>query len=333
MLSTESLRSLAKKNGLYLGTCANAHALANDPAYARIIAEQFNLITPENALKFGLVSPVRDEYDFSDVDLLVSFAAQHDLSVRGHVLVWDTQLPRWLTQGRFSRAELIGILQQHITTIVSRYAGSIKVWDVVNEAIDDRGQLKQTFWYNGIGPDFIEIAFRAARKADPTARLFYNDYGAEASPEHQDGVYRLLSDLKHRAVPVDGVGLQMHLSLENKSKETGYSVNTQRLVDLGLAFHITELDVRMKLDPASPAHDERLQASVYTAIFSEYILDKGCDTLILWGFTDRYSWIPFFYPGEGEATIMTRDYAFKPAYRSLITGLKKVQTHSWKANP
>jgi endo-1,4-beta-xylanase len=336
MREPDTLRSLADKCGLRLGACANAQALANDPTYAQTLAREFNTLTPENALKFAPICKSRNEYDFTDADRLVAFSRTHGMQVRGHVLVWDSQLPRWLTEANFSRSELTDILIHHISTLVTRYADQIDTWDVVNEAVDDNGCLRQNFWYKGIGPQYIDIAFQAARDAAPAAHLFYNDYGAEGTPEHQDGVYRLVSELTGKGIPLTGVGLQMHLSVENSRPP----VDIRRLNNLGLAVHITELDVRRKLGPSGAARSPgeqtpsdrtqsyAQQAATFAAVFNDYILEGGCDTLILWGFTDRYSWIPFFYPSEGEATILTHDYARKPAYSSLLDGLRSLQKHS-----
>ena len=326
----ESLRSLAEKSNLYIGTCVSNQALDSDPEYAKHIAREFNLVTAENALKFNVLCPEKDYYNFEPADKLLAFAEKHGMQFRGHVLVWDQQLPGWLTAGNFSRTELINILTGHIDKVVSRYAGRIAVWDVVNEAIDQHGDFRKSFWYNGIGPDYVEIAFHAARAADPTAKLFYNDYGAEGSHDQEKGIYLLLKRLKERAVPVDGVGFQMHLSVESDAGGSVGSINTDRLTDLGLEFNITELDVKMNLEDSLRSTRRDIQSGIYSEVFSRYGNEKKCGTFILWGFTDKYSWIPFFYPGLGEATIMTKDYACKPAYFAIQEALKNIlHSHSY----
>lgn len=323
MKSIKTLRDLADKLNIRLGSCINANALENDPAYACYLAQEFNMITPENALKFGAISPRKGEYDFRDMDRIIAFAKKNDMVVRGHVLVWDHQLPSWLLEGEYSRAELVAILQQHITTLVHRYSGSIAIWDVVNEAVDVRGNLRETFWYQRIGEEYIDIAFRAARQADASARLFYNDYGAEAGASRREGIYQLVSRLKNSGVPIDGVGFQMHLTLDDLQWQVGHPLDIRSFALLGLECAITEVDVRMKLDPLTQAHDRGVQAGVYAGLFRDYVLAGGCESFILWGFTDRYSWIPFFYKGEGGATITDEDYVPKPAYDALFSQLKQ----------
>lgn len=321
--TTETLKTIAEKSGMYIGTCANLQAIENDAAYVANITRHFNLVTPENALKFRVLCPERGEYNFEAVDKLVAFTAAHNMQFRGHVLVWNDQLPHWLLNGNFSRNELASILVNHIETVVGRYAGKIPVWDVVNESVDELGHFKKTFWYNTLGPAYIEMAFEAAHRADPAARLFYNDYGVEGTYEHENGVYRLLQSLTYHHIPVHGVGYQMHLSLEHTDRKIIGSLNTQRLADMGLECNITELDVRMRTGEGRFPQQYEAQAALYADIARNYILEKGCNTLILWGFTDRYSWIPFFYPGEGAATIMTEQYTPKPAFFSLLEELKK----------
>ena len=210
----ESLRDLAPRRGLAIGAAVDVSALRSDPVYAQILAQEFNMLTAENALKFGPLRPSRDSYDFSAADILVQFAQDHDMQVRGHTLVWHNQLPDWLTQGTFSREELSAILKEHILTVVGRYRGKIAAWDVVNEAVGDNGQMRDTFWLRGIGPEYLDLAFQWAHEADPQAKLFYNDYNGEGLGSKSDAIYRLLKELLQRRVPVDGVGLQMHLTLD-----------------------------------------------------------------------------------------------------------------------
>lgn len=318
-----TLRSLAENLGIQIGSCANAYALDNDHDYAQTIAREFSIITPENALKFRSLCPHQGEYNFEVVDRMVRFAGENNQECRGHVLVWDDQLPKWLVNGRFSRSEIAEIFSNHIRTVVKRYAGVIGVWDVVNEAIDHDGGFKKTFWHDHLGPEYVEIAFHAARDADPNARLFYNDYGAEGTREHEEGVYRLIKDLKKRAVPVDGIGFQMHLSAELYEHQPPPAINTKRFDEMGVQFNITELDVRTKLSNTDVDKINALQARVYADVIKYYLFEKGCSTFIFWGFSDRYSWIPFFYEGEGNATIMTPDLKKKPAYFAVTELLKK----------
>lgn len=316
-----SLRKYADRNSIRIGTCASIEAFQNDPVYVQTLKREFNLITPENALKFGPLCPEQDVYNFEAADRLVDFAEANNMEVRGHALVWNLQLPAWLSRGNFSRSELIRILTDHIKVVVGRYAGRIKIWDVVNEAIDYDGTIKESIWSKTIGPDFIDIAFHAAHAADPAALLFYNDYGTEAKEMHADGVYKLLQNLLHRNVPVDGVGLQMHLHLDDLPAVQNLSRNFRRLSGLRLLVHITELDVRLSLNGLPNKEQLAAQAYIYGQVLKTYLAETTCKTIILWGFTDRYDWIPHFFPGDGASMIFDEEYKKKPGYEAVASQL------------
>ncbi len=310
------LRDLADPLGVRIGTCVDARALKADPDYARILVRDFNLITPENSLKFGVLSPVRGHYNFSEADMLVDFAEAHGMQVHGHVLLWHLQLPHWLLKYKPTRSELIEILTSHVRTVVGRYAGRITSWDVVNEAIASNGQYRDSLWYRTIGPDYLDLAFAAARSADPHAMLFYNDYGIEATGAQTDAIYKLLVDLRRRQVPVDGVGLQMHLALDDLCDLESVSAKIQNFADLNLRVAITELDVRIPTNVHPTADQLAMQANVYRQVLRS-CQQAACSTLVFWGFTDRHSWVPHFFPNHGAALLFDEEYRPKPSYRAL----------------
>ena len=306
------LRSLAQAAGIPIGTAVNVEALKSDAAYARLLAREFDLVTPENALKFSVVQPERGRFDFALADALFAFAEAHHMQVNGHVLVWDQQLPDWLTQGHFSRDELKVILHDHIRTLVTRYRGRAASWDVAAEAVGEDGTLRETFWSRGIGPDYLALAFRWAHEADPQARLRYNDYGGEGAGAKSDGIYTLVADLRTHRVPIDAVGLQMHVDLNDAPRPEDVRINMKRLAALGLETDITEMDVMLQL-PASRA-DLKTQAGLYRAMLQACLAVPQCRSFSTWGATDRYSWIPEFFPGRGAALLFDADGHAKPAY-------------------
>jgi endo-1,4-beta-xylanase len=311
----ESLRALAQAAGLRFGPAVDVAVLDADPRYARLLARQFSLVTPENAMKCALVQPVRGRFDFAQADALVAFAAAHDMAVNGHVLVWDQQLPDWLTEGAFSADELKTILRAHIQALVGRYRGRVASWDVAAEAVSDDGRLRDTFWSRGIGPDYLDLAFRWAHEADPTARLRYNDYGGEGAGAKSDGIYSLMAALRRRGAPVHAVGLQMHLSLESAVRAQDVRRNMQRLAALGLDIDITEMDVMLPL-PATAGDLER-QARLYGDMLQACLAEQRCRSFSTWGATDRYSWIPDAFPGYGAALLYDVAYRPKPAVRAV----------------
>jgi endo-1,4-beta-xylanase len=310
-----TLRSLAEEHGILIGAAVSASQLI-ERDYTQTLSREFNILTTENALKFEPVHPSRNQYSFTDADAIVSFAEANGMKVRGHTLVWHQQLPGWINQGTFTREEWISILHDHITTVVSHYKGQIYAWDVVNEAVADDGSLRNTVWLQGIGPEYIELAFQWAHEADPQALLFYNDYGASGLGGKSDAVYNLVKNLTESGVPIDGVGLQMHTSLESPPVFEDIAANFKRLNDLGLEVQVTELDVRIRV-PATTA-DLTQQANIYRDMLDVCLSADDCTAFVMWGFTDRYSWIPSANPGYGSALIFDESYNPKLAYYALI---------------
>jgi len=312
------LRNIAEKCGIYIGAAVE-RSLLDIPDYAYILKQEFNILTTENALKFGPVHPQPNVYSFGDADYIINFAESNGMRVRGHTLVWHQQLPGWVAQGKYTREEWINILREHIMTVVGRFRGRIYAWDVVNEAIADDGTLRDTVWLRNIGPEYIEMAFRWAHEADPQALLFYNDYGAEGLNAKSDAIYNLVKGLLEKGVPIHGVGLQMHISLENPPNPQEVAANIKRLNELGLEVHITEMDVRIRM----PAKWEDLikQAEIYRDILRVCLTADNCKAFVMWGFTDKYSWIPGYFSGYGAALIFDEFYAPKPAYYYIAATL------------
>src|SRR5579859_5863767 len=245
MTNTENstLRGLAQARGFYVGAAVAVSPLRNVPNYAATLSREFNLVVAENAMKMGSLRPTRDTFDFSDADAIVAFAESNGMKVRGHNLVWHNQLPGWLTQGQFSRDELLDILHQHISTVVGHYKGKILAWDVVNEAMGDDSKLRSDIWLQGIGPEYIEDAFRWAHEADPDAKLFYNDYNGEGIGSKANAIYAMVKDLKARGVPIDGAGLQRLVGVNNPHPAAAVRSNIARLGVLCHQAQITEMDV------------------------------------------------------------------------------------------
>jgi endo-1,4-beta-xylanase len=300
-----------------------APAHLGEEAYAATLAREFNQVQAENATKFGPIHPARDSYNFAPADSLAAFAREHRMAMRGHTLVWHRQNPRWLTQGDFKPAELSAILQEHIKSVVGHFAGQVYAWDVVNEAFSDDGTLRHTSRSDAPGIGFagtayIERALRWAHDADPKALLFYNDYSAESLNAKSDAIYKMVQDFKSRGVPLDGVGLQMHLTAKPPAFSS-MEANIKRLTDLGLQVQITELDVRLPVDASGAAATADLasEARIYHDVTALCLRSARCTALQTWGFTDKYSWIPGEYHGLGAALEFDLNYVAKPAYDAL----------------
>lgn len=316
-----TLRALAQEQGRWVGVAVAPQLIANDPVYAGLLARQFNMMTPEVAMKFEVLHPERDRYDFSGGDAILAFARAHNMAVRGHTLVWDQQLPAWLTEGQFSRDQWRTILQEHIQTVVGHYKGKLAAWDVVNEAFDDNGSLRNTVWLRNIGPEYIALAFRWAHEADPQARLFYNDNGGEGLGRKSDAIYALAQGLLQSGIPISGIGMEMHTWLDGPPKPDDLAANMQRLARLGLEVHITEMDIRTQYSTQPPAAKLADQASMYRGIFSACLAAPNCKAFVTWGLTDRYSWI-LAKTNQPDAPLLFDEQGLpKPAFFSIRDAL------------
>lgn len=316
------LRALAQERDFYIGSAVSTSAFngAEDSLYRETLAQEFNILTAENAMKFHSLQPQQGVFNFTNADAIADFAAENGQRLRGHTLVWHNALPDWLTEGTWTREEAIDILRTHIQTVVGRYRGRVTSWDLINEGIGGQGDLRNSFWLRTIGPDYIKMAFEWAHEADPDALLIYNDYGIQELNDKSDAVYQLLQDLLADGVPVHGVGFQAHFTLAAPPDIPEVDSNFARFRDLGLAIEVTELDVRIRL-PSSTSELER-QAQIYRD-FLEVFLENGGNTFVSWGFTDRRSWIPGHFPGWGEALPLDENYQPKPAYNSLLAELSE----------
>lgn len=322
----QTLRDAANSTGTLVSTAVRPDLFA-EPAYAETLAREFDMVEPEDVMKWWVVRRNFGAFDFRQGDQVVAFARAHGMKIRGHCLVWDNDNPQWLAQSHFSPAQLSDLMREHITTVMKHYAGQVFAWDVVNEAFDEKGEVKDSIWYNrpGIGfagkrTAYVEQAFRWAHDADPQALLFYNEGGAEDLNLKSDAIYAMAKDFKQRGVPIDGVGLQMHISNLDFDR-VAVSANIARLNALGLQVHITELDVALPINPTGQARDGDLQkqAEIYREVVRACLQNPGCTAIQTWGFSDKYSWIVSHSHGtQGAALLFDRFYQPKPAYTAMV---------------
>ena len=319
-----------------------------NPRAAAIAAREFSSLTAENDMKWALLHPAPGRYEFDAADAYVEFAGQHGMAVIGHTLVWHSQTPRWVFQGEdgqpASRELLLERMRDHIHTVAGRYRGRVKGWDVVNEAVSDRGPdvLRDSPWRRIIGDDFLDHAFRFAREADPDAGLYYNDYGL-FHREKRARVVELLRGLIARGVPIDGVGMQGHYGLA-KPEIAEVEQAIEDFAALGLKVMVTELDVdvlpsrgdvgvadiarREVYDAALNPYRDGLPADVqqqlaerYAALFRLFVKHRQHITRVtLWGLDDRQTWLNNF-PVRGRTNhplLFDRDLQPKPAFEAVL---------------
>jgi len=317
-----------------------------DTAGARLAVEQFNAVSPEDALKWERLHPRLGGYDFSMADRYVAFGEQHHMFVVGHTLVWHNQTPSWVFQdagGRpVSRDTLIARMRDHILTVVGRYRGRVNGWDVVNEALDDDGGMRRTPWDSIIGDDYVAMAFRFAHEADPSAQLYYNDYSVENAAKRQ-GVVALVRRLQAEGVPVAGIGIQGHYRLDFPTLEQLDSTITA-FFGLGVKVMITELDVdvlpravrqtgadvalraaaRPELNPWPVALPDSMQQGLarrYADLLRVFLKHAGeISRVTFWGVTDAGSWRNRFpVPGRTNYPLLfDRQGKPKPAFDAVL---------------
>lgn len=317
-----TLREAADARGFDIGAAVAATPLRNERGYRRILREQFNAVTAENAMKMGPLRPEPGVYDFADADAIVDFGTTYDMTVRGHTLVWHNQTPTWFEPWTYTDDQLRTFLRDHVHTVAGRYSGRVDAWDVVNEAVDDDGTMRETVWYDAMGEQYLDLAFEWANEVAPDADLYYNDYGADAVNEKSDAIYDLVERLLERDVPIDGVGLQLHALGDHPDPES-IAKNVRRFQELGLDVQITEMDVAFHRDDP-PADAAERQAEYYREIV-ETCLDIGVETLVVWGVTDASSWIRNFKDfGErytGDPLLFDDRNSPKPAHAAVLDAL------------
>jgi endo-1,4-beta-xylanase len=296
----------------WVGSAVAAGPLADEPDYRAVLTREFDSVTPENEMKWGVVEATRGEYDWSGADAIVGYAKRTGKSVRGHTLVWHSQLPEWVDD--LEAAELRSTVKRHIKTTVSRFKGKIRAWDVVNEAFNEDGTRRETVFQQKLGEGYIAEAFRLAHAADPRAKLYINDYNIEGINAKSDAVYNLVRSLKKQGVPIEGVGIQTHLALQYGFPTT-MRENIERFAKLGVDVAITEADVRIP-QPTDAAKLEA-QADFYQQAWDACHAVRRCVEFTTWGFTDRHSWVPGVFPGEDDACLFDEDLRPKPAYQRI----------------
>lgn len=245
--ATPVLRDLADPLGLKVGVAVDTDRLGSNEAYADLVNTQFSSVTAENVMKWQLLEPTRGTYEWEAADELVASAKANGQVVRGHTLVWHSQLPEWISPDGYtttlSNAELRAVLKKHVQDTVTHFKGDIDAWDVVNEAINEDGTARESVWYKAFGgTGYIDAAFRWAHEADPDVKLYYNDYNMEFTGPKSDAAHAYAQRMIARGVPVDGVGFQTHLSTRYGFPDL--LANLQRFAALGLDIAETEVDVR-----------------------------------------------------------------------------------------
>ncbi len=315
----DPLRDAAQVSGKLVGAAVQSGFLS-DGRYAAVLGRHFNYLTAEYEMKWDPIERVRGTNDFAGGDAIAGYGLANGMQIKGHTLVWHGSVPPWL--GGLSATEFRAAFENHIRSVAEHYRGRVAAWDVVNEAIADDGSLRDTVFRQKLGDGYIADAFRLARQADPQARLFYNDYGGEGLNRKSDAIYDLVRGLRGQGVPIDGVGLQMHISASSPPGTADVAANMRRLGSLGLSVNISEMDVRIRDVPGPAQTRLDLQKSVYKAIVGVCVAEPRCDAVTFWGFTDAHSWIDRQF-GADDPLLFDEQYAAKPAYFGVFEALSR----------
>jgi len=299
---------------------------ADDNCEVALIKKQFNTISPENVLKWESVHPWPGQYNFGPADRYVEFGIKNKMFIIGHNLVWHNQTPAWVFQNALgaplSRDALLQRMRDHIFTVVGRYKGKIKGWDVVNEAVDEDGSLRQSGWLKIIGEDYLLKAYQFAHEADPHAQLYYNDYSME-NPPKRAGAIALLKKLQAQVAPIYGVGMQGHYTMDWPIPSEVEQTITD-FASLGLKVMITELDVNLLPPPGSNSLPDALQQALarrYAGLFKVFVKHRHQITRVtFWGVTDADSWLNYIpVPGRTEYPLLFgRGCVTKPAFDAVV---------------
>jgi endo-1,4-beta-xylanase len=359
LLSPASLIAKGEKSTLkdaispyfLIGVAMNADQVwMRDSMGARVARDNFNSVVAENCMKGEVIHPEEDRYEWIDADQTVKFGQENGMTVIGHCLVWHSQPPKWMftyaNGDTVSRYVLIDRMYHHITTVMSRYKGKVKGWDVVNEAINDDGSFRETPYYKIIGPDYIRLAFQFAHEADPEAELYYNDYNL-SNPQKRAAVCQLVKSLKTDGCRIDAVGMQSHNGYDYPDLNE-YEKSIDAIAATGVKVMMTELDLNMLPTPKEFSGAEISQNFAYNKIYNPYI--KGLDRatqktfnerylalfgiyrrhasqisrVTLWGVSDASSWLNDWpIPGRTNYPLLfDRHYQPKPIIKQIINLFK-----------
>nr|VWO96522.1 Beta-xylanase (EC [Ganoderma boninense] len=318
---------------LYFGTATNNYQL-NDSAYVAVLDDlaMFGQLTPAKAMKWTLIfvrknytEPERGVFTWDMGDQVVALAQQGGKLMRGHNCVWHNDIPAWVTNTTWTGPELAQVVQEHCFNIVRHWAGQMTSacrysWDVINEPFNDDGTWRETIWYNTLNTSYIPLALHAARQADPHAKLYINEYNTTGPGPKASALKVLVRDLKASGVPLHGVGVQAHETVGQVPSLAEVKRNLAEFAALGVEVAITELDVRFGVLPPVEEGLEQQRRDFETIVRACREVE-GCIGITVWDWTDKYSWVPASFPGEGDACPFDADFEPKPAYYGVIDGL------------
>nr|MCU0394100.1 endo-1,4-beta-xylanase [Thermoflexibacter sp.] len=317
--------TLQSKAKFHIGAAIDPTLLQTNTAYREIIKTEYNSITVENMMKMGSIQPNRGQFSYDKANIIVDYALQNRKRVHGHTLVWHESVPDWVKNFQGDSLAWENLFKTHIQTLVSYYKGKVTAWDVVNEAVNDNGTLRGTIWSNQLGKDYVARAFQYARQADPDVLLFYNEYGQEYSTAKLNAVIAMAEDFKKRGIPIDGLGLQMHININTSDVGIQNAINES--AKTGLKIHISELDIQLNPDNQNISQPtlemlERQKIKYRTIVKAYNTLPANQKYgITTWNVGDADSWVRSYLKRNDFPLPFNINYQRKPAYDGILEGL------------
>ena len=330
-LRQPSLETLAAKHNIEIGNFAIPSRL-NEAAYASILTTQFNLALVDNQPNWHFTDadlrPSPTTFNFSRVDQVVDYATAHHMAIQMHHFIWGDAkwLPNWLKNGSYNKQQLLALIHNHISVVGGRYSGRVEEWSVVNEAFSRAQHLYSLhdWWADHIGDQsYVDKSFIWARQADPHAKLLLNDFNDEVYSTTSNNMYSYIESAKQRGVPIDGIGMQMHIDASKRPDKKEVISNMQRFGKLGVSVYVTEFDVNMGSVLGSSDYKNRLQAAIYYDMVRACIESKVCPSFSILGITDKETWYNYIGSKNANPLPFDKNYNPKPAYYALYSALEQ----------
>lgn len=324
-LTCEDTARLYEHADFPIGVAINTNEFYNNPVYKAIADKQFNSFTAENIFKPSFLHPHEGIFHWADADALMDFCKANGKHIHGHTLIWHEQLPPWILNFSGNSEAWNALFKNHIMTIVTHFKGKIRGWDVVNEAFNEDGTLRNSIWRQKIGNDYIERAFKYAREADPGVSLFYNDYNLESNNVKRNSVIDYFNHLRNRGVKIDGIGLQMHVGISFPDA-SHIAEAFEEVSRNNYKIHVSELDISVNLqgrgiEPGHSLFEEQADYLAKIVLHYMQVPSKYRYGITFWGVSDRDSWIPSYFGREDYPLLYDNNYLPKPAYCKLLKTL------------
>jgi endo-1,4-beta-xylanase len=322
--------TLQTASSIKIGCAVDPTLLKNNALYKGVVLKEYNSVTAENVMKWGSLHQSQTTFNFTDADYIADFCATNGKRLFGHNLLWHAYNPTWLENFSGDSTAFENLMKTHIQTVVGRYKGKAVAWDVVNEAFDDSGNLRvsESIWAKKLGKDYIARAFKYAAEADPSAVLFYNDYGQEYSSNKLQSILAMVKDFKTRGIPIHGLGLQMHISIS--SNDNGILGAISEYAATGLKIHISELDINVTNGVKNPsltftdalAETQKQKYKTVAKYYKQIVPAAQQFGITTWNVGDADSWLRSVIQKNEYPLLFDENYAKKPAYTGFVEGLK-----------